>query len=146
MKLKTKALVYGISAVLIVLTINFLILYALNFPLMAKNIIQTYWVLILLLIVGFGTQIGLFTYFKGLNAITCSTTVASGGISSISMILCCSHYLLNILPFLGAFIGVSALTTLSKYTPQFLALGILSNIAGISIMFYQKRKYSIKIK
>ena len=61
MKLKTKALVYGISAVLIVLTINFLILYALNFPLMAKNIIQTYWVLILLLIVGFGTQIGLFT-------------------------------------------------------------------------------------
>ena len=146
MKLKTKALVYGISAVLIVLTINFLILYALNFPLMAKNIIQTYWVLILLLIVGFGNQIGLFTYFKGLNAITCSTTVASGGISSISMILCCSHYLLNILPFLGAFIGVSALTTLSKYTPQFLALGILSNIAGISIMFYQKRKYSIKIK
>src|SRR3989338_8587210 len=146
MNIKTKSWLYGISSILAVLIINFIVLYSLDFPIMATEIIKSYWYLIILLIGGFGLQIGLFTYFHSLNAITCSTTVASGGISSISMILCCSHYLLNILPFIGAFIGVSALTTLSKYTPQFLALGILSNIAGISIMFYQKRKYSIKIK
>ena len=142
MKLKTKALIYGISAILIVLSINFLILYSLDFPLMAKNIIQKYWILILLLIGGFGAQVGLFIYFRGLNAISCSTTVASGGISSISMILCCSHYLLNFLPFLGAIISISWLASLSKYTLHLLILGIVSNIAGISIMFYQKRKCS----
>ena len=142
MKLKTKALIYGISAILIVLSINFLILYSLDFPLMAKSIIQKYWILILLLIGGFGAQVGLFIYFRGLNAISCSTTVASGGISSISMILCCSHYLLNFLPFLGAIISISWLASLSKYTLHLLILGIVSNIAGISIMFYQKRKCS----
>ena len=142
MKLKTKAFIYGISAILIVLSINFLILYTLDFPLMAESIIQKYWILILLLIGGLGVQVGLFTYFRGLNAISCSTTAASGGISSISMILCCSHYLLNILPFLGAVISISWLAALSKYTLHLLIIGIISNIAGISVIFYQKRKCS----
>ena len=144
MKLKTKAWSYGILAVLIVVAINFIVLYSLNFPLMATEIIRRYWILLVLLIGGFGLQVGLFTYFKGLNAISCSTTVASGGISGISMILCCSHYLLNILPFLGAVVGISALTTLSKYTVYFLWFGIISNAVGIGVIFYQKNKFKRK--
>ena len=111
---------------------------------MATEIIKKYWSLLFLLIGGFGLQIGLFTYFRGLNAISCSTTVASGGISGVSMVLCCSHYLLNILPFLGALIGISALTSLSKYTLQFLLIGIVSNAIGIGIIFYQSNKYRMK--
>jgi len=76
-----------------------------------------------------------------LSAITCSTTVASGGISAISMILCCSHYLLNILPFLGAVAGISGLTVLSQYTLQFLIIGVISNIAGIGVIYYQVNEF-----
>jgi len=142
MNIKTKSWLYGISAILAVLIINFIVLYSLDFPIMATEIIKSYWYLIILLIGGFGLQIGLFTYFHSLNAITCSTTVASGGISAISMILCCSHYLLNILPFLGAVIGISGLATLSKYTLQFLIIGVISNIIGIGVIYYQVKKFN----
>ena len=144
MRIKQKAWVYGIFAVLIVVAINLIVLYLLNFPLMATEIIRKYLVLLILLIGGFGIQVGLFTYYNSLNAINCSTSVASGGISGISMILCCSHYLLNILPFLGAIVGISALTKLSSYTIYFLLLGITSNIFGIGIIFYQKNKFRKK--
>ena len=140
-KIKFKAIRNGIIAILIVVAINFLVLYLLNFPLMATQIIRKYFVLLVLLIGGFGLQVGLFTYFNSLNAISCSTTVASGGISGVSMILCCSHYLLNILPFLGALIGISALTALSKYTVYFLLIGIISNLVGIGIMLNQSNKF-----
>lgn len=140
MRLKTRAFFYGILASIIVLALNLSVLYLLDFPLMAMEIITRYWPLLVLLIGGFGLQIGLFTYYHGLNAISCSTTVASGGISGVSMILCCSHYLLNFLPILGALIGVSALTALSEYTLYFLILGIVSNIFGIGLIYYQKNK------
>jgi len=140
MNSKIKAWRNGILAVLIVLLLNFFVLYLLNFPIMATGIIKRYFVLLVLLIGGFGFQVGLFTYLKSNSAIGCSTTVASGGVSGISMILCCSHYLFNILPFLGAIIGISALSALSKYTFQFLLFGIFSNIIGTGIMIYQSKK------
>lgn len=146
MKIKTKAWVYGIGAVLIVVALNLIVLSLLGFPLMATEIIKKYFILFVLLIGGFGLQVGLWIYFKSLSAISCSTTVASGSISGISMLLCCSHYLLNLLPFLGALVGMSALASLSKYTVYFLLFGILSNIIGISLMFYQKSKFVRKQK
>ncbi len=146
MKIKTKAWMRGILAILIVVAINLIVLSLLDFPLMAREIIGKYWILIVLLIGGFGLQIGLFTYFKALNAISCTTTVASGGISAISMILCCSHYLLNILPFLGAVVGISGLAALSRYTVYFLMGGVISNVIGIGIMYYQTKKFTKKIK
>ena len=144
MNIKTKAITYGVIAVSLVLLINFVVLYLLNFPIMAKEIISNYWYLLILLIGGFGLQISLFTYFKSLNAISCSTSVVSGGVSGISMILCCSHYLLNILPFLGSILSISALTALADYTIYFLWIGVFSNIIGIFVLFYQKNKYRRK--
>ena len=144
MNMKIKSWTYGVLAVLTVLLINFLVIYSLNFPSMAMDIISKYWILIGLLIGGFGIQVGLFTYFNGLNAISCSTTMTSGSISGVSMILCCSHYLLNILPFLGAIVGISFLTKLSYYTPHFLVIGVMSNFLGIGVLFYQKNKYGGK--
>ena len=139
MEIKIKSIIYGTFAVIVVLLLNLFVLSLLGFPAMAMGVIKKYWILIALLLGGFGFQIGLFIYFRHLNAITCSTTVVSGGTSAISMILCCSHYLLNILPFLGAIIGISALTALSSYTLYFLLLGIFSNILGIGIILYQSK-------
>ena len=146
MKLKIKSWVYGISATFIVIAINLIILSLLGFPFMATEIIKKYFILLVLLIGGFGFQVGLFTYFNGLHAIGCSTAVASGGISAVSMIFCCSHYLLNILPFLGAMIGISALTALSQYTFYFLLFGIFSNVIGIVVLYYQTKKFTKKGK
>jgi len=139
MEIKIKSIIYGTFAVIVVLLLNLFVLSLLGFPTMAMEVIKKYWILIALLLGGFGLQIGLFIYFRHLNTITCSTTVVSGGTSAISMILCCSHYLLNLLPFLGAIIGISALTALSSYTLYFLLLGIFSNILGIGIILYQSK-------
>jgi len=142
--IKIRAVIYGGVASAVVLLINWIILALLGYPEMALDIIGRYYILIVLLIGGFGFQVGLFNYFHRLNAISCSTTVASGGISAVSMILCCSHYLLNILPFLGAIVGASFLFALTKYIPYFLWLGVISNAVGIWVLFYQKNKYSGK--
>jgi hypothetical protein len=144
MDIKIKSVIYGIFAVIMVLLLNMVVLAILDFPAMPLEIIKKYIILIILLVVGFGFQVGLFTYFKHINTLSCSTTVASGGISAFSMTLCCSHYLLNLLPFLGAVIGISSLTALSKYTPHFLLIGIVSNIIGIGVMFYQHQKHGRK--
>ena len=104
---KTKGWVWGVGVVVGVLLINWIVLSLLDFPMMATNLISQYWYLLVLLIGGLGLQVGLFVYYNSLNAIGCGTTVVSGGISTFSMILCCSHYILNILPFLGALVGIS---------------------------------------
>ncbi len=144
MNLKLRAIRNGLLAVLIIIAFNFFILYILSFPLMAVEILKKYFILIALLVIGFGFQVGLFTYIKHKSVVGCSTIAASGSISAISMVLCCSHYLLVLLPFLGAILGISALLTLSKYTLHFLIIGIISNFVGISIMFYRFKKGGLK--
>ena len=145
MEIKIKAILYGLFAVILVVLINWIVLASLDYPLMAIEILNKYYYLFILLIGGFGLQVGLFTYFNSLNAISCSTTVASGGISAVSMILCCSHYILNILPFLGAVIGIGAFAFLKEYTIYFLWLGVVSNVVGISVLYYQRNKFLTKM-
>ena len=146
MEAKIKGVVWGASVAIVVILINWIILSVLNFPMMAVNLISSYWYLLVLLIGGFGLQVGLFVYYNSLNAIGCGTTIVSGGISTFSMILCCSHYILNLLPFLGALVGISFFATLSKYTLHFLILGVVSNVIGIGVIFYQRNKYLGKRK
>ncbi len=144
--LKVKAWAYGIGAILIVIAINFTILSLLGFPSMAVEIIKKYFPLLVVLVGGFGLQIGLFAYYRSLNAVSCSTAVASGSASVISMVSCCSHYLLNLIPFLGALIGVSALASLSKYTLHFIIFGIVSNAIGLGVIYYQTNKFHKRVK
>lgn len=92
-----------------------------------------YWLLPLSL--GFGTQIGLFSFIKqGLRKRRMMETVsatASGTISAGSMVACCAHHLTEVLPL----IGLSGLTIfLTKYQTFFMFIGIMSNIIGIAVM------------
>lgn len=132
-KLKFRVVRNALIGILLIVGINLAVLFSLGFPLMAIIQIKKYLPLLILLIAGFGFQIGLFTYLRHKSIVGCTTTVASGGISSVSMILCCSHYLVNILPF----IGITALASLSKYTFWFLMVGVVSNVIGIGIMLYK---------
>ena len=136
MNLKFKIMRNVIIAILIVVAINLLVLYLLNFPEMALLQMKKYWFLLVLLISGFGVQIGLYTYIKH-KALVCSvSTMASGGISGISMLLCCSHYLVNFLPF----ISLAFASLLLKYTPYILLFGIVSNAFGIWFMLNKIKK------
>ncbi|MBS3163521.1 hypothetical protein J4427_02420 [Candidatus Woesearchaeota archaeon] len=134
-KIKLKIARNIVIAFLIVIGINFLVLYSLNFPAMAVSQIKKYFLLLVLLITGFGVQIGLFTYLKHKSVVCSATSMASGGISSISMILCCSHYALNIFPFMSA----SLASSLAKYTLQILLFGLLANAVGIYFMVKKMR-------
>lgn len=130
MNIKTRIIRNSLIAILAVVAINFFVLYSLNFPQMAFIQIKKYIWLLVPLILGFGVQIGLFTYLKYKSAVCSITSMAGGGISGISMILCCSHYLVNILPF----ISISFATFLTKYTFYILLFGVASNVIGILFM------------
>lgn len=98
--------------------------------------LRSLWYLIFPLAIGFGTQIGLFTSIKHTAQLT-GTVAGTGTISGGSMIACCSHFLLQMIPFVGAS-GFAIF--LVKYQAWFLGIGIVSNIAGISFMLRHKRK------
>ena len=142
MNLKLKIVRNSILAVLAVIVVNFIVLALLNFPSMALFQLKRYMWLLVLLVLGFGVQIGLFTYLKHKSIVCSVTAMAGGGVSAISMILCCSHYLINILPF----ISLSFATFLTRYTFWILMFGIASNIAGILFMLYKIANMNKKIK
>jgi len=98
--------------------------------------LRNLWYFIFPLAIGFGTQIGLYTSIAHTATMT-GTVAGTGGISAGSMLACCSHFLLQMIPFLG----LSGLAVfLTKYQTSFLSVGIISNVIGISILINHRRK------
>jgi hypothetical protein len=131
-----KPLAYGILSGIGIFSFFMIILSAfvsLNFALSEFNRL---WFFILPLSAGFGTQIGLYTAIK--HSATINAGVAtSGTVSGGSMVACCSHFLLSIIPL----IGLSGLATfLMAYQKTFFSIGIASSLFGIGFMFHHKRK------
>ncbi len=94
------------------------------------------WYFVVPLAVGFGIQIGLFVSIKH-NAVLNAEVATSGGVSGGSMVVCCTHFLLNAIPILG----LSGLATfLMAYQKWFFTIGIISNIVGIGILINHKKK------
>src|SRR3990172_3785289 len=98
--------------------------------------LRSLWYLVFPLAAGFGTQIGLYASIKHTAALT-GTVAGTGGVSGGSMVACCSHFLLNVIPFAGA---AGLATILMSYQKWFLGIGILSSAMGIGIMVNHKRK------
>lgn len=81
------------------------------------------------IVLGFSTQIGLFTYLRGLHARAATSGVAvSSGTSTAAMLACCAHHLTDILPIVGL---SGAAIFLNAYKTPLLWLGIIMNLAGI---------------
>lgn len=97
-----------------------------------------FWVIPLIL--GFGIQVGLYSFLKSCQkAGVAEGTAATGGVisSTGAMLACCAHHLTDILPFLGL---AAAATFLATYQEWFLGLGILSNLGGILMMIRQIKR------
>ncbi|MDP2672549.1 MAG: hypothetical protein Q8O84_01935 [Nanoarchaeota archaeon] len=98
--------------------------------------LRSLWYFIFPLAIGFGIQIGLYTSIKHTATMT-GTIAGTGGVSAGSMVACCSHFLLNIIPIAGIS-GISLI--LMSYQKWFLGIGIIANIIGIIFMLNHRNK------
>ena len=90
-----------------------------------------FWYFIVALALGFGIQVGLYTYLKNLvgqHGMWGKAAAAAGTTSAAAMVSCCAHYLGNILPILGV---TGILTLVAQYQIELFWLGLAFNVAGI---------------
>ncbi|HEU0080593.1 MAG TPA: hypothetical protein VFQ72_01020 [Candidatus Paceibacterota bacterium] len=131
-----KSYIIGITASIALLGVYFGVVSLVSGTAFASKQFGLYWPFLLTLALGFGAQVGLYLYFKGLASNLCrkvsSKTIAvTGTTSTLSMISCCAHYLVNVLPILGA---TGALAFIGAYQVEFFWVGILANIAGLAFI------------
>ena len=90
-----------------------------------------FWYYVLPLALGFGIQMGLYVYLR-LRLVHHHTggkmVVASGATSTGAMLACCTHYLANILPVIGA---AGVVTLAAQYQVELFWVGLAFNLAGI---------------
>lgn len=98
---------------------------------------REFWYFVVALAIGFGLQIALYVRLRQVTRHTDASgkvMAVSGATSTGAMISCCTHYLVNVLPVLGA-TGVVALV--AQYQVELFWVGIAFNLAGL---FYIGRK------
>lgn len=127
-----KPIFYGLLAVLTLLIFYTVILTLVSgFGFMLEQFLS-FWYFIVPLAIGFGVQIGLFSYLRQMHKKMSAGMVATTGTTStLSMISCCAHYLVNLLPILGV---TGIITLISTYQIQLFWVGIAFNLAGIIYM------------
>jgi copper chaperone CopZ len=104
---------------------------------------------IISLAIGLGIQVTLYTLFRAhlsgkKKTAAYSSMAASGGVSAVAMMACCSHYLATVIPLLGvSFLSATAVASLAQYQPYFFLAGIVSCIFGIGLMVRMMRKHGM---
>lgn len=92
------------------------------------------------IVMGFGTQVGLFSHLRRLHMQSASATAVSSmgtGTGTVSMLACCAHHLTDVLPIFGI---SGAVIFLDAYKTPLMVLGLTMNLAGIGYMLYQIRR------
>ena len=105
-----------------------------------KHALELFWqdkAFVIPIILGFGTQVGLYTLLKkGLYMpepvpAGGATTAAGGGMSTMAMVACCAHHVADVLPLVGL---TAAATFLANWKIPFMIVGLLTNLIGIAVM------------
>jgi len=138
MDLNTKAIVYGVLSTLGILLLFVSVLTFFQGYHFAIYEFNRLWLWLVPLAIGFGAQIGLFISIKCDPSLKAGVRT-SGTVSGGSMLVCCTHYILSVIPFLGL-VGLSEF--LMTYQKAFFSIGILSSIVGISLMLNHKKQMS----
>ena len=89
---------------------------------------RQYWYFIVSLAVGFGIQIGLYTYLRNIiheGAGGGKVLGVTGTTSTVAMVSCCAHYLVNLLPILGV---TGLVVFVAQYQIKLFWAGLLFNI------------------
>ena len=127
-----KSIALGILASGILLGVYFAILSFISGWNFAQNQFFQFWYFIVALSLGFGIQIGLYSYLKSAivsaGADSAGVVAVSGTTSTLAMVSCCAHYLANILPI----IAVSGIVSLiGQYQIELFWIGFVFNVVGI---------------
>ena len=126
--------VWGTAATLGILGIYFAVLTLVSGGAFALAQFGEFRGFILALALGFAIQAGLYGYLKAAlreQSAPGAALAATGTTSTAAMVSCCAHYLVNILPVLGA-AGIA--TFVAAYQTQLFWFGIVMNLAGITFM------------
>lgn len=134
----------GITAAFILIVVYFIIVSLVSGWTFAQVQFRQFWYYVVTLAIGFGIQIGLYSYLKNSISQNLSAKVVatSGVTSAAAMISCCAHYLVNILPILGT---VGIITIISQYQIQLFWVGLIFNFAGIVYMANKVYRFSKSI-
>lgn len=136
-----KSVIKGALAFLSLLSIYFLISTLISGWRFAQEQFAQFWFYIITLALGFGIQVGLYSYLK--EAIKQKAAgrvlITTGATSTAAMISCCAHYLTNILPILGT---TGIIIFISQYQVQFFWVGLFFNFLGILYVGNKVLKFS----
>ncbi len=130
---------YGMLASAILLGIYFSVLSLVSGWGFAQNQFLDFWYFIVSLALGFGIQVGLYMYLKGLiKGVSFDSAQdkhgegkvlgVTGTTSTAAMVSCCAHYLTNLLPILGT---VGIVTFFAQYQVELFWIGLVFNLGGI---------------
>lgn len=136
-----KPILYGTLGSVLLLGVYFATLSLVSGWSFAQSQFASFWHFIVSLAVGFGIQIGLYVYLRSLirgGAGSGKVLGATGATSTAAMISCCTHYLANLLPVLGA---AGAVTFAAQYQIELFWLGLLFNIGGVFYIANRIYKY-----
>lgn len=136
-----RPIAYGMLASVILLVVYFGFVSLVSGWGFAKNQFFSFWYFIMSLAIGFGIQVGLFTYLKKLvrgGHGSGKVLGVTGTTSAMAMVSCCAHYLANLLPILGV---TGVLTFVTQYQIQFFWVGLLFNIGGIFYVTWRIIKF-----
>ena len=143
---KIKVFLKAFTAIASLLLFYFVIVSAISGWKFALSQFVSYWYFLVSLAIGFGIQIGLYSYLKELvknsnMALSGKTVAVTGTTSSLAMISCCAHYLANIVPILGI---AGALSVVASYQIQIFWIGLAFNIFGIVFIVSKIIKFSAR--
>lgn len=122
---------FGAGALVLLLAVYFGVVSLISGMGFAVEQFAKFWYFIVSLALGFGIQVGLYTYLKNLvgqHGASGKVVAASGTTSTAAMVSCCAHYLTNILPILGV---TGFLTVVAEYQVELFWVGLAFNAAGI---------------
>ncbi len=126
-----RPLQFGAGALVLLLAIYFGVVSLISGMNFALEQFASFWYFIVPLALGFGIQVGLYTYLKNLvgqHGASGKVVAVSGTTSTAAMVSCCAHYLVNILPILGV---TGFLAIVAEYQVELFWLALAFNAAGI---------------
>ena len=106
--------------------------------------------LVIPIVTGFGVQVGLYTYLRGVlrqgSRASKMLMGSGGGTSTAAMVACCAHHVADVLPLLGL---SAAASFLAAYKIPFMLIGLAMNIVGIVVIvraIRTERRHLISMK